>query len=171
MGSGSSGVGGGGGSKATAPATTPKDFKEAFAPGKDFVAVGGANHDTRSVSRMTQAEWDAYASQFGSDPSSSDVDSMMKTWDPRYDNLYGYFRTTNSMALNKKFYENVGKSPDEIFKGGKDAKSRKQNQKDLETVNTLDKVTVRILRLRTVCIIGFVRRSRCRRVMACLMLK
>lgn len=111
-----------------------QDFPEAFMPGKDYEAVGGVDHVSRTVSRMTQAEWDQYASQFGSDISSSDEAKLMKDWDPATDELYGYFRTTNSMALNKKFYQNAGKTPDEIF-----SKNTVRDMRDLDTVKTLDK--------------------------------
>lgn len=128
MGRGSSGLsgrGGGGGA--------PKqEFPEAFAPGKDFGAVGGVDHALRTVSRMTQQEWDKYVAQYGTDLSSAEYDKLMKQWDGQ--NLYGYFRTTNSMALNAQFNQNIGKSPDEIF-----SKNTKQGRKDLETVKTLDK--------------------------------
>lgn len=123
MGSGSSKVGSG----------RPSSFPEAFAPGKDFVAVGGANHQSRTVSRTTQAEWGAYASQFGKDLPSSEEAKLYKEWDSRTGNLYGYFRTTNAMALNAQFYQNPGKTPDEIF-----SKRTKQGKKDLETVKALD---------------------------------
>lgn len=124
--SGAKGSGGGGGAQV-------KQFGEAFAPGKDFEAVGGVNHVSRTVSRMTQAEWDKYALSFGTDLSASDHAKLMKEWDPANGNLYGYFRTTNSMALNAQFYQNAGKTPDQIFN-----KRTKQGRKDLETVKTLD---------------------------------
>lgn len=111
--------------------TSAQEFPEAFAPGKDFEAVGGVNHDIRTVSRTTQAEWDAYASKFGADISSADEAKLMKDWDGT--NLYGYFRTTNSMALNAQFYNNAGKTPDQIFN-----KRTKQGRRDLETVQALD---------------------------------
>ncbi len=133
MGRGASKAGGGGGTGQQQQQQRP-DFPEAFAPGKDFEAVGGVDHDARTVSRMTQQEWDDYTAQFGNDLSYSDEAKLMKDWDPSTNQLYGYIRTTNSMALNKQFYDNQGKTPDEIFN-----KNTKQGRKDLETVNTLDK--------------------------------
>ena len=133
MGRGSSKVsaGGGGGQR--------QDFQEAFAPGKDFEAVGGVDHDARTVSRMTQAEWDAYVSQFGADITSADEYALMKDWQGTdsqgRDILYGYLRTTNSMALNKKLYDNEGKSPDEIF-----TQKTTRDMRDLDTVQTLDRL-------------------------------
>lgn len=131
MGRGSSKVGGGGGSAAAAKPQR-QEFPEAFAPGKNFEAVGGVNHDTRRVSNMTQQEWNAYASKFGADISGSDESKLYKEWDGK--NLYGYFRTTNAMALNAQFYQNTGKTPDQIFN-----KRTKQGRKDLETVDALDR--------------------------------
>ena len=93
--------------------TAAQAFPEAFAPGKDFEAVNGVNHTTRTVSRMTQAEWDTYVARFGSDVSSSDEANLMKDWDGT--NLYGYVRTTNAMAINAQLYSNADKSPDQIF--------------------------------------------------------
>lgn len=130
MGTGSSGLKGGGG----ATVQQRQEFPEAFAPGKDFEAVGGVDHVARRVSRMTQAEWDAYASRFGADLSASDEAKLYKEWDSRNNQLYGYFRTTNAMALNKQFYDNTGKTPDQIFN-----KRTKQGRKDMETVDALDR--------------------------------
>jgi len=132
MGRGSSKVGGGGGGGNVAAQTQIVEYPEAFAPGKDFEAVGGVDHDTRRVSSMTQAEWDAYASQFGADPSYADENAMFKDWDGT--NLYGYFRTTNSMALNAQFYQNPGKDPDQIF-----SKRTKQGKRDMQTVDAMDR--------------------------------
>lgn len=126
MGRGSSKVGGGGGAT-----QQTQEFPEAFAPGKDFEAVGGVDHSMRTVSRMTQAEWDAYTAKYGTDLSSSEYAKLMKDWDGS--GLYGYIRTTNSMALNAKFFQNQGKTPDQIFNG-----RSKQDRKDLETVKALD---------------------------------
>ena len=133
MGNGSSGLNSSGGGGGSAPQTQQrKDFAEAFAPGKDFEAVNGVNHVRRTVSRTTQAEWDAYASKFGSDLSYADEQALFKQWDGQ--RLFGYFRTTNSMALNEQFYKNAGKTPDQIF-----SKRTKQRKKDMETVTALDK--------------------------------
>lgn len=130
MGRGISKAGGGGGSQTQ----QRKEFQEAFAPGKDFEAVGGVDHDARTVSRMTQAEWEDYVAQFGDDLSQSEYDKLMKQWDWQTDQLYGYFRTTNSMALNSQFSKNPGKTPDQIFD-----KNTKQGAKDLETIDALDR--------------------------------
>ena len=131
MGRGSSKVSGGGGGSAGGQ-TQRQDFKEAFQPGKDYEAVGGVDHDVRTVSRTTQAEWDAYASLFGSDISSADERALMKDWDGR--NLYGYIRTTNGMAINKQLCDNQGKTPDQIF-----SKRTKQGKNDRATVDALDR--------------------------------
>ena len=123
---------GGGGSAPQAQATPVQDFPEAFAPGKDYEAVGGVDHTARTVSRTTQREWDQYASQFGADISSADERSLYKQWDGT--NLYGYFRTTNAMELNKQFYTNPGKTPDQIF-----SKRTKQGKEDAKTVDAMDR--------------------------------
>ena len=121
-------------SNATASSTSSQrqDLAEAFAPGKDYEAVGGVNHSTRTVSRTTQAEWDAYASKFGADISGADEAKLFKDYDGK--GLYGYFRTTNSMAINSQFCKNPGKSPDQIFD-----KDSKQGRRDLETIDALDR--------------------------------
>lgn len=131
MGRGSSKVGGGGGGAATATQNIV-EFPEAFMPGKDYEAVGGVDHDLRTVSRMTQQEWNDYVDKFGADISYADEAKLYKDWDGT--NLYGYFRTTNAMALNAQFNQNPGKTPDQIFN-----KRTKQGRKDLETVDALDK--------------------------------
>lgn len=131
MGRGTSKAGGGGG----AGGKPIQDFPEAFAPGKDFESVGGVDHDARTVSRMTQREWDDYAEQFGADPTAAEDAAMYKEWDWSNGNLYGYFRTTNAMEINKQFYQNPDKTVDEIFD-----KNTKQGRKDLETVHTIDKM-------------------------------
>lgn len=125
MGRGRSGLGknaGGGGGG------TVKDFPEAFAPGKDFQAVGGVNHVTRTASRMTQREWEQYANSMYAGVSASDEAAIMTAG---YGTLKGYVRTSNSFAINKAFYDpnNAGKSINQIF-------SRKA---DRDTVKALDK--------------------------------
>ena len=109
-----------------------QEFPEAFAPGKDFEAVGGVDHSLRRVSSMTQQEWNDYASKYGADVSYADEQNLMKDWDGV--NLYGYIRTTNAMELNKQFNQNPGKTPDEIFN-----KRTKQGKRDLATVDALDR--------------------------------
>lgn len=121
------------GSGGTAPAasTTVPEFQEAFAPGKDFEAVGGVDHSARRVSNMTQTEWNQYVAQYGQDLTPSEYNDIMKDWDGN--GLYGYVRTTNAMELNKQFFQNPGKTPDQIF-----SKRTKQGKRDLQTVKTLD---------------------------------
>lgn len=131
MGRGSSGAAGGGGGGTTA-VQQQQEFQEAFAPGKDFEAVGGVDHVQRTVSRMTQQEWEQYASDYGADISSADEQSIMKDWDGN--GLYGYVRTTNAMALNAAFYNNPGKAPDQIFSA-----RTKQGRRDRQTVDALDR--------------------------------
>lgn len=132
MGRGRSGLGkksGGGGGG------TVKDFPEAFAPGKDFQAVGGVNHAARTVSRMTQSEWDQYAGSMFSKVSAADENKIMRQWssspNANGDYVTGYVRTRNSFAINEAFYDpnNAGKSINQIF-------SRKA---DRDTVKALDK--------------------------------
>lgn len=131
MSKGNSKLGSGGGTTPAATTTTT-EFQEAFAPGKDFEAIGGVNHDYRTVSRTTQTEWDQYTAQYGQDLTGSEYAMIMKDWDGQ--RLFGYVRTTNAMELNKAFYQNPGKTPDQIF-----SKRTKQGQRDLQTVQTLDK--------------------------------
>lgn len=131
MGRGRSGLsskaGGGGG--------TVQDFPEAFAPGKDFQAVGGVDHAARTVSRTTQGEWDKYSAAMNSGVSKSDENKMMRQFSatPNSKGAYvsGYVRTQNSFAINEAFYDpkNAGKSINQIF-------SRKA---DRDTVKALDK--------------------------------
>lgn len=128
MGRGTSGIKGGGG-------TQIQEFAEAFAPGKDFEAVNGVDHDARTVSRTTQKEWDKWVAGFGGDPTNAEFDAIMKDYDWRTGDVYGYARTTNSMAMNKKFWQNAGKEPDEIF-----TKKTKRDMRDLETAQTLDRL-------------------------------
>lgn len=131
MGRGSSGAGRGGGGIAA----ERQEFQEAFAPGKDFEAVHGVDHDARTVSRTTQAEWNQWVAQFGADATPAELAAIEKVFDARTGDLYGYLRTTNSMDLNRKLFQNAGKDPDQIF-----TKKTKRDMKDLETAKTLDKL-------------------------------
>lgn len=134
MGRGHSKIASASGPAANASGGAVTEFPEAFAAGKDFQAVNGVNHVSRTVSRTTQGEWDAYTAAFGSDISAADVQALEKEWDPRTGNLYGYIRTTNSMAINKKFYDSPDKGPDELFD-----KRTEQGQRDLQTIDALDR--------------------------------
>ena len=108
------------------------EFPEAFMPGKDYEAVNGVDHAARTVSRMTQQEWDQYVATYGQDLTASEYADIMKDWDGN--GLYGYVRTTNAMELNKQLFQNPNKTPDQIF-----SKRTKQGKRDLATVQTLDK--------------------------------
>lgn len=130
MGRGSSGIGRGSGG-----GNSQGDFPEAFAPGKDFQAVGGVNHSTRTVSRMTQAEWDQYSAALNSGASTTDENAIMRQFSstPNADGAFvtGYVRTQNAFTINKTLYDpaNNGKTIDQMFSRAADRK----------TVKTLDK--------------------------------
>lgn len=128
MGRGSSGIGGGGGGSGGAAVN---DFPEAFAPGKDFQAVRGVDHNARTVSRTTQSEWDKYSAPMNANVSSTDEAAIMRDYDPRKGGLTGYVRTQNSFAINKALYDpaNAGKTDAQIFK----------RKADRDTVKALDK--------------------------------
>lgn len=125
MGRGQSKAGGGGGGG------TQQDFPEAFAPGKDFLAVNGVNHVSRTVSRTTQAEWDKWSAPLNSGTTAADEADIMRDWNPRI-GLTGYVRTQNSFVINEKLYDpkNDGKPLDKIF-------SKKE---DVNTIRTLDRL-------------------------------
>lgn len=142
MGRGSSkaGGGGGGGIPAPTPAPTPtpnpiQDFPEAFHDGKDYQAVNGVDHNSRTVSRTTQREWDAYANPMNNGVTAADEYAISRqfSWTPNHqgDNVSGYVRTRNSFAINEILYDpkNAGKSVDQMFK----------RQEDRDTVRALDK--------------------------------
>lgn len=120
------------------PTQTQKiqDFPEAFAPGKDFQAVGGVNHKARTVSRMTQAEWDQYSAPLNSGTTAKQEKEIMRQYDPNPNHqgayVSGYVRTQNSFAINEILYKpgNDTKTPAQMF-------SRKE---DVNTVNTMDKL-------------------------------
>lgn len=128
MGRGSSGAGSGGGGGAVGGA---QDFPEAFAPGKDFQAVGGVDHNARTVSRTTQREWDQFSAPYQTGVTQADEDAIMRDWSPR-NGLTGYVRTQNAFAINQTLYDpaNDGKSVDQMFNRAADRK----------TVKTLDKL-------------------------------
>ncbi len=134
MGRGSSGLGrkaGGGGT------STPQDFPEAFAPGKDFQAVGGVDHNRRTVSRTTQGEWDQYSASMNSGVSVADENSIMGRRNfsiaPNANGDYtvGYVRTNNSFAINQALYDpaNAGKTDAQIFNRTVDRKTVKAMDK------------------------------------------
>lgn len=128
MGRGSSGAtrssgGGGGGAQ--------QNFPEAFAPGKDFGAVGGVDHVARTVSRTTQREWDQFAAPYQTGVTAADEAAIARDWSPS-GGLTGYVRTQNSFSINSALYDpdNAGKSVDQIF----------SRQSDVKTVKTLDRL-------------------------------
>ncbi len=135
MGRGNSGIGAGGGSGGGIGTT---DFPEAFAPGKDFRAVGGVDHNARTVSRTTQREWDQFTAPFSVGVTAADDADVMgrRTFsiapNGRGDYVVGYFRTCNSYFINETLYNpnNDGKTISQMF-------SRKQ---DRQTVRTMDKL-------------------------------
>ena len=111
--------------------STSQDYPEAFHPGKDYQAVNGVDHVLRTVSRTTQQEWDVYATQLNKGVTAADETAIMKDFDWRTGDVYGYVRTTNAFAINKALYDpnNAGKTDAQIF-------SRPQ---DRQTVAALDK--------------------------------
>ena len=126
MGRGRSKAGGG-----AVAAAIPKDFGEAFAAGKDFQAVGGVNHVTRTVSRTTQGEWDRYSASMNANVSAADEAAIMRDFDMRKGGLTGYVRTQNAFNINSALYDknNAGKPISKIFK----------RKADRDTVNALDR--------------------------------
>lgn len=135
MGTGSSGLNGGVGGGGGAMQIAAQDFPEAFAPGKDFGAVGGVDHVARTVSRTTQREWDQFSAPMSNGVTSADEDKMMRQWSstPNAKGAYvtGYIRTQNSFAINEALYDpkNAGKTDAQIFK----------RKADRDTVKALDK--------------------------------
>lgn len=117
---------------------TTEGWQEAFEPGRDYVASGDVDHESRSVSYSLRSEWRGYADD---DVSSRDREALDK--DCEYVSgkgvvTYGYVRTFNSFKINEALYnpENAGKTDEEIF-------TRRDNAgrlRDLETVRTLDRM-------------------------------
>lgn len=113
------------------------NWQEAFQPGVDFERTGDVNHVTRTVSRGLQRQWDHFTANYSTGMTYADEAALMKEWDPSTDQLYGYVRTTNSFAINKKLYDpqNAGKSDAQVFT----RRDRNGVLRDLQTVRTLDK--------------------------------
>ena len=132
MGRGSSGANGGTGASGGGAIN---DFPEAFAPGKDFEAVNGVNHISRTVSRTTQQEWDQYSASMNAGLSQSDENKIMRqfssTPNGNGDYVTGYVRTRNSFFINEVLYDpkNAGKTDAQIFK----------RKADRDTVKAMDK--------------------------------
>lgn len=114
------------------------DFPEAFEDGKNFQATGDVDHYSRTVSRSLQQKWDQFAANYNTGVTASEQQSLMKDWDSYTNSLYGYFRTTNSFAINQALYDpkNAGKTDAQIFT----RRDRHGAYRDLQTVQTLDKV-------------------------------
>ena len=131
MGRGSSKVSGGGGGSVAF-----NDFPEAFALGKDFQAVGGVNHAARTVSRMTQAEWDQYSASMRSGMTAAEEKTIMRQFSstPNGDGDYviGYVQTRNSFYINKVLYDPAN--------DGKTVNQRFPRAADRKTVKTMDKL-------------------------------
>ena len=116
---------------------TIPDWKEAFDPGTDYESRGDVDHSARTVSRSLQARWDAFSAPFQTGLSSADDAAMMKDWDWNTGQLYGYFRTTNAMTINKLLFQNPGKTIQQIF--GNPSNPNRVGSKDVKTVQTLDR--------------------------------
>ena len=133
MGRGSSKAGGGGG---TTFKPLQDDFPEAFADGVNFEASGDVDHNYRTTSRSLQRQWDQFTQSYQSGITAADEAAMMKDWDSRTGNLYGYVRTTNSFEINKALYKaQDGMTDDQIFT----RTDRYGVKRDLQTVQTMDK--------------------------------
>lgn len=111
------------------------DWREAFDPGTDYESSGDVDHSSRTVSAALQRRWDAFSAPFQSGMTAADDTVMYKDWDSRTGELYGYFRTTNAMAINRKLFQNPGKTVQQIFGN----QQGRVGSKDVKTVNTLDR--------------------------------
>jgi hypothetical protein len=133
-GKGNSGLGSG-----SAGGVDVSNWQEAFQPGVDFQASGDVDHRARTVTRNLQRQWDQFTQSYQTGLDDADQAAMMKEWNPRTGEVYGYIRTTNSFAINEKLYDpkNDGKTDRQIFVQG--AKKGHNGQKDLKTVQTLDR--------------------------------
>ena len=115
------------------------NWQEAFQPGVDFQKSGDVDHRARTVTYNLQRQWDQFAQGYQTGLNNADQNALMKEWDPRTGEVYGYVRTTNSFAINKKLYDpnNDGKTDRQIFVQG--AQRGHNGMKDLRTVQTLDR--------------------------------
>lgn len=138
MGRGRSGRVGAAGRSVRASTPTVPDWKEAFSDGWDYQRSRDVDHTARTVSQKLQQRWDAYSQSFQTGVTQRDIDNLMKDFDYRTGNLYGYVRTTNSFEINKKLYDaaNANKTDAQIFT----RKDRQGRVRDLQTVQTLDKL-------------------------------
>ena len=117
---------------------TVPDWREAFHAGWDYQRSGDVNHVSRTVTQRLQNQWDRYAADYQTGVTSQDINNIMKDYDPRTGNLYGYVRTTNSFAINEALYapQNANRTDAEIFT----RRDRRGRLRDLETVRTLDRL-------------------------------
>ena len=113
-------------------------WREAFSDGWDYQRSRDVDHVARTVTQRLQQRWDNYAQQFQMGVTRSDINNIMKDYDWRTDDLYGYVRTTNSFAINEKLYDpaNADKTDAQIFT----RRDRNGNLRDLQTVQTMDKL-------------------------------
>lgn len=137
MGRGSSGAAGGGGGGGGSAAVTRQDFPEAMAPGKDFQAVGGVDHNARTVSRTTQREWDQFTAAYQTGVTAADEAAIMRDWTPQ-NGLTGYVRTQNAFNINATLYDpaNDGKTVDQMFSRSADRKTVKTMDRLIDTHQT-----------------------------------
>ena len=112
-------------------------WREAFRPDEDFRATGDVDHVSRTVSARLQRDWETFADDYQTGITQADLQAMMKDFDWRTGELYGYLRTTNSFAINQQLYNpnNDGKTDAQIFR----MRDRKGALRDLQTVQTLDR--------------------------------
>ena len=114
------------------------DWKEAFSDGWDYQRSRDVNHVSRTVTSKLQQRWDAFAQSYQTGVTQQDINNLMKDFDYRTGNLYGYVRTTNSFKINEALYDpaNADKTDAQIFT----RKDRQGRARDLQTVQTLDKL-------------------------------
>lgn len=134
---------GGRGSRSMTQTQTPRatsrlpDWREAFAPGTDYERTGDVDHNQRTVTKALQDQWDKFTAPFEAGVTDAERDIMGQSIDRATGAVYGYFRTTNSMEINKALNDpaNSGKTIEQIFTRTDNA----GRKRDLETVKTLDK--------------------------------
>lgn len=120
----------------TAPAVP--NWREAFSPDWDYQRSRDVDHVSRTVTQKLQQRWDAFSQAYQSGVTAQDINNIMKDFDWRTGNLYGYVRTSNSFRINELLYDpaNANRTDAQIF----NRRDRQGVLRDLRTVQTMDKL-------------------------------
>lgn len=67
--------------RVSASAPEVPEWREAFHDGRDYQRSGDVNHESRTVSRALQRDWDEFTRGYQTGVTQSDINNLKKEWD------------------------------------------------------------------------------------------